>query len=132
MVRVRAGRPVTNAARHSGARHTSVSFTVDDANLRLEVADDRVGLPARRDSRGAGLGLAAGCRVSIRCLASAERNPLASVLTSRTAMRTLMAASKPGGPQLAIATGRSVVAQARAALTKRIPDAPGNIARTSP
>jgi two-component system NarL family sensor kinase len=50
---------LTNAARHSGARHTSVSFTVDDANLRLEVADDGVGLPARRDSRGAGLGLAA-------------------------------------------------------------------------
>ena len=45
---------LTNAARHSGARHTSVSFTVDDATLRLEVADDGVGLPARRDSRGAG------------------------------------------------------------------------------
>jgi signal transduction histidine kinase len=50
---------LTNAARHSGARHTSVSFTVDDANLRLEVADDGVGLPARRDSRSTGLGLAA-------------------------------------------------------------------------
>lgn len=50
---------LTNAARHSGARHTSVSFTVNDANLRLEVADDGVGLPARRDSRGTGLGLAA-------------------------------------------------------------------------
>jgi signal transduction histidine kinase len=36
-----------------------VSFTVDDATLRLEVADDGTGLPARRDSRGAGLGLAA-------------------------------------------------------------------------
>jgi signal transduction histidine kinase len=36
-----------------------VSFTVDDATLRLEVADDGVGLPARRDSRGTGLGLAA-------------------------------------------------------------------------
>jgi len=50
---------LTNAARHSGARHTSVSFAVDDVNLRLEVADDGVGLPARRDSRGTGLGLAA-------------------------------------------------------------------------
>ena len=50
---------LTNAARHSGARHTSVSFTVDDAKLRLEVADDGVGLPARRDSRGTGVGLAA-------------------------------------------------------------------------
>jgi two-component system, NarL family, sensor kinase len=50
---------LTNAARHSRARHTSVSFTVDDATLRLEVADDGVGLPARRDSRGTGLGLAA-------------------------------------------------------------------------
>ena len=50
---------LTNAARHSRARHTSVSFTVDDATLRLEVADDGVGLPARRDRRGAGLGLAA-------------------------------------------------------------------------
>jgi len=50
---------LTNAARHSGARHTSVSFIVDDAKLRLEVADDGAGLPARRDSRGTGLGLAA-------------------------------------------------------------------------
>jgi signal transduction histidine kinase len=50
---------LTNAARHSRARHTSVSFTVDDANLRLEVADDGIGLPARRDCRGTGLGLAA-------------------------------------------------------------------------
>jgi two-component system NarL family sensor kinase len=50
---------LTNAARHSGARHTSVSFTVTDAQLRLEVADDGIGLPARRDSRGTGLGLAA-------------------------------------------------------------------------
>jgi signal transduction histidine kinase len=50
---------LTNAARHSGARHTSVSFAVDDETLRLEVADDGVGLPARRDSRGTGLGLAA-------------------------------------------------------------------------
>jgi signal transduction histidine kinase len=50
---------LTNAARHSGARHTSVSFTLDDARLRLEVADDGIGLPTRRDSRGTGLGLAA-------------------------------------------------------------------------
>jgi signal transduction histidine kinase len=50
---------LTNAARHSGAQHTSVSFTLDDAKLRLEVADDGVGLPARRDSRGTGIGLAA-------------------------------------------------------------------------
>lgn len=50
---------LTNAARHSGARHTSVSFTVDGASLRLEVADDGVGLPARPDRRGTGLGLAA-------------------------------------------------------------------------
>jgi two-component system, NarL family, sensor kinase len=50
---------LTNAARHSGARHTSVSFTVDDAKLRLEVADDGVGLLAQGDNRGTGLGLAA-------------------------------------------------------------------------
>ena len=50
---------LTNAARHSRARRTSVSFTVDDATLRLEVADDGIGLPAQRDSRGTGLGLAA-------------------------------------------------------------------------
>ena len=48
---------LTNAARHSGARHTAVSFTVDDAKLRLEIADDGIGLPVRRDGRGAGLGL---------------------------------------------------------------------------
>jgi signal transduction histidine kinase len=50
---------LTNAARHSGARHTAVSFTVDDAQLRLEIADDGIGLPVRPDSRGTGLGLAA-------------------------------------------------------------------------
>ena len=36
---------LTNAVRHSGARRTSVSFTVADAQLRLEVADDGVGHP---------------------------------------------------------------------------------------
>lgn len=50
---------LTNVVRHSGARHTSVSFTVDDANLRLEVADDGIGLPAEPGDRGTGLGLAA-------------------------------------------------------------------------
>jgi signal transduction histidine kinase len=50
---------LTNAARHSGAQHTSVSFTVDEASLRLEVADDGVGLSVRRDGRGTGVGLAA-------------------------------------------------------------------------
>ena len=54
-----AAEALTNAARHSGAQHTSVSFTVDDAQLRLEVVDDGIGVPAHRDERGTGVGLAA-------------------------------------------------------------------------
>ena len=54
-----AAEALTNAARHSRARRTSVSFTIDDAQLRLEVVDDGVGVPARRDDRGTGVGLAA-------------------------------------------------------------------------
>jgi signal transduction histidine kinase len=54
-----AAEALTNAARHSRARHTSVLFTVDDAQLRLEVVDDGVGVPAQRDDRGTVVGLAA-------------------------------------------------------------------------
>jgi signal transduction histidine kinase len=58
---------LTNVARHSGASRTSVSFTVSQASLRVEVADDGVGLPSPRIGRDgdggpggdAGLGLAA-------------------------------------------------------------------------
>jgi len=53
-----AAEALNNAARHSGARHTSVSFTVDDAQLRLEVSDDGVGVSTQRDHRGTGVGLA--------------------------------------------------------------------------
>ena len=54
-----AAEALTNAARHSGAQHTSVAFTVDDTQLRLEVVDDGVGFPAHRDDHGSGVGLAA-------------------------------------------------------------------------
>lgn len=50
---------LTNAARHSGARTSKVSFAIDDSTLRLEVDDDGAGVPARRTSRGGGLGLSA-------------------------------------------------------------------------
>jgi signal transduction histidine kinase len=53
-----AAEALNNAARHSGARHTSVSFTVDDAQLRLEVSDDGVGVSTQRDHRATGVGLA--------------------------------------------------------------------------
>ena len=68
--------------------------------------------PGGRGMAGRSFGIGSGCRVNIRCLASVERNPLASILTCRAAMRILMAASKPGGLQLAIARGRSIVGQA--------------------
>ena len=54
-----AAEALTNAARHSGARHTTVAFTIDDAQLRLEVVDDGVGIAARGDDRRTGVGLAA-------------------------------------------------------------------------
>jgi signal transduction histidine kinase len=50
---------LTNAARHSGASNSSVSFVVDEAGLRLEVADDGVGLPAVRDGARTGVGMSA-------------------------------------------------------------------------
>ena len=54
-----AAEALTNAARHSGAQHTTVAFTVDNAQLRLEVVDDGVGIAACRDDRRTGVGLAA-------------------------------------------------------------------------
>jgi signal transduction histidine kinase len=50
---------LTNAARHSGARRTDVVFDVTDGQLRLEVLDDGVGVPAQENGRGRGVGLAA-------------------------------------------------------------------------
>jgi two-component system NarL family sensor kinase len=47
---------LTNAARHSGARHSFIDLLVDDKTLRLEVADDGVGVNGHR---GNGVGLAA-------------------------------------------------------------------------
>jgi signal transduction histidine kinase len=54
-----AAEALTNAARHSGAQHTTVAFTIDHAQLRLEITDDGVGIPSRRDDRHTGVGLAA-------------------------------------------------------------------------
>jgi len=54
-----AAEALTNAARHSRARHTMVAFTIDNAQLRLEVIDDGVGIATRRDDRRTGVGLAA-------------------------------------------------------------------------
>jgi two-component system, NarL family, sensor kinase len=54
-----AAEALTNAARHSGARHTMVAFTIENAQLRLEVTDDGVGIATRRDDRCTGVGLAA-------------------------------------------------------------------------
>jgi two-component system, NarL family, sensor kinase len=50
---------LTNAARHSGAKRTTVSFAIADAELRLEVLDDGVGVPAQRSNGHSGIGLAA-------------------------------------------------------------------------
>jgi two-component system, NarL family, sensor kinase len=54
-----AAEALTNAARHSRARHTMVAFTIENAQLRLEVTDDGVGIATRRDDRCTGVGLAA-------------------------------------------------------------------------
>ena len=54
-----AAEALTNAARHSGARHTTVAFTIDHAQLRLEVTDDGIGIATRPDDRRTGVGLAA-------------------------------------------------------------------------
>jgi signal transduction histidine kinase len=54
-----AAEALTNAARHSRARHTTVAFTIDNAQLRLEIIDDGVGIAARRQDRRTGVGLAA-------------------------------------------------------------------------
>ncbi len=54
-----AAEALTNAARHSRARHTTVAFTIDDTQLRLEVVDDGVGIAAPRDNRRPGIGLSA-------------------------------------------------------------------------
>jgi signal transduction histidine kinase len=50
---------LTNAARHSHARTSSVSFEIDDSALRLQVDDDGDGVPAERAYRGNGLGMSA-------------------------------------------------------------------------
>jgi len=50
---------LTNAARHSHARCSTVSFDIDDRRLRLEVEDDGVGLREGRNANGDGLGLEA-------------------------------------------------------------------------
>ena len=48
---------LTNVARHSGARRSSVTFRIEPDLLEVEIADDGCGLPAQRT--GTGLGLAA-------------------------------------------------------------------------
>lgn len=50
---------LTNAARHSHAQGSSVSFDIDDQGLRLEVDDDGVGLQRGGNPSGDGLGLRA-------------------------------------------------------------------------
>jgi signal transduction histidine kinase len=50
---------LTNAARHSGARTSSVSFCIDALSLRLQVDDDGVGLPPVTEALGVGLGMSA-------------------------------------------------------------------------
>jgi two-component system NarL family sensor kinase len=50
---------LNNAARHSGAQRTHVAFFVDGARLRLEIADDGVGVRAQDGRRSHGVGLTA-------------------------------------------------------------------------
>jgi len=49
---------LNNVVRHSKARTTKVAFTASDALLRLEVADDGVGVPPQREPGTTGVGLA--------------------------------------------------------------------------
>ncbi|MGZ4609251.1 MAG: sensor histidine kinase [Actinomycetes bacterium] len=46
---------LTNVARHSGARRSSVTFQLEPDALRIEVADDGCGIPDRRTGTGVGL-----------------------------------------------------------------------------
>jgi signal transduction histidine kinase len=50
---------LTNAARHSRARTSTVSFEIDDSTLRLQVDDDGDGVPAELAYHGNGLGMSA-------------------------------------------------------------------------
>lgn len=50
---------LTNVARHSRARSSLVSLVIGDGVLRLEVADDGIGVPATRAERNGGVGLPA-------------------------------------------------------------------------
>ncbi|HEY3004580.1 MAG TPA: sensor histidine kinase, partial [Kribbellaceae bacterium] len=50
---------LTNAARHSGARSSSVSFEMDDVGLRLVVSDDGIGIHAHQEASETGLGMSA-------------------------------------------------------------------------
>ena len=50
---------LTNAARHSGASSSSVSFGVDQLGLRLQVEDDGIGMPPVPDALRTGLGISA-------------------------------------------------------------------------
>jgi signal transduction histidine kinase len=50
---------LNNAARHSGAQRTLVAFSVDDACLRLEIADNGVGMHKPHGTKTRGVGLTA-------------------------------------------------------------------------
>ena len=50
---------LNNAARHARARLTHVALSTDDAWLRLEVADDGVGIPNQAHPRTRGIGFSA-------------------------------------------------------------------------
>ncbi|MGH8888849.1 MAG: sensor histidine kinase [Acidothermaceae bacterium] len=84
---------LNNVVRHSQARTTRVAFTVSDSLLRLEIADDGVGVPAQREPGAAGVGLAAMAERAAELGGSCRVRPRPGGGTSVVAELPLRAAS---------------------------------------
>jgi signal transduction histidine kinase len=67
---------LTNVARHSGARRSSVTFRIEPDVLEVEIADDGCGLPAQRTRTGLGLAAMAerAAELGGTCRVSAQRS----------------------------------------------------------
>ncbi|HWD82168.1 MAG TPA: sensor histidine kinase [Kribbella sp.] len=84
---------LTNAARHSGARSSTVSFAIDDTALRLEVDDDGRGLSISHADRGSGLGIPAMAERAAELGGRCSVGPRSGGGTSVSAVLPLRAAS---------------------------------------
>ncbi|WP_328525663.1 sensor histidine kinase [Kribbella sp. NBC_00359] len=83
---------LTNAARHSRARTSRVSFEIDDSTLRLQVVDDGDGMPAQRTYRNNGLGMSAMAERAAELGGSCSVGPRSGGGTAVTAVLPLRSA----------------------------------------